>query len=84
MDKREIFIIGLLLLLCLILYFWLQYLAANVYFSDTTFDVTQQRIHNLYNMNIGLRDQLLFDESYTKIASEAASRGYQSAPFVPL
>lgn len=79
---RENAILVFLILICLTLYFVLQYLTINVYFSDPNFDATENRINQLHNENMGLRDQLFLDESYTKIASEAASWGFVPAPFV--
>ena len=84
MQEREQFVLSILITLVISLWFLKTYLSVLTYTQTPKYLQDEQRIHNLYIQNMNLKEQLLYSESYTKIASVAASRGFVKAPLVPL
>lgn len=79
---RENQVLVFLFTIATVLWFVNFFTDSNVY--TTSFDLfkTEQRINNLYKENMQLKNELLGQESYTKIDSEAASEGFIKAPFI--
>lgn len=80
--NREIAILILLLVSCVLLWFLKTYLENNLYTKSSQLRQTEQLINSYKKVNMRLNEELLYSESYTKIASEAASEGYVPATFV--
>lgn len=74
---RETAILSFFLTLCLFLYAILSYLSNTIYTQTFGYLQAQQQIQQLSIKNNQLYLRLLEYESYTKIASVAASEGFR-------
>lgn len=79
---RENLVLVLLLTICVLLWFLQTFLQDVLYTKTPDYLQTQQQIKNVLIKNDYLKLQLLEDESYTKIANEAANKGFIKAIFI--
>ncbi len=83
--NREVQVIIFLILFSVILWFIQNSLTQNLYTKTPTYQLQVQQIKILKDQNLDLRNQLLKQEAYTTIASEAAQMGFaHAAILVPL
>lgn len=84
MSERSYVILGILFFILgalITLYVWGVSVLAS---RDYLLEQLQEQTHALHNQNLELEDQLLHDESYTTIYTEASSKGYRPATYIQL
>lgn len=63
------------------IYVWAVSVIAS---RDHLLEQLQEETHSLHNQNLELEDQLLHDEAYTTIYTEATKRGFAAAKLLYL